>query len=47
MYIFERDDGGVGLAGVQWCECSAAVEEGRVANERAWVVAVERKCNEN
>ena len=26
---------------VEWCECSSAFEEGRVANERAWVVVVE------
>ena len=38
-------DGGVGLADVEWCVCSAVVEEGRVANERAWVVVVDRKCN--
>ena len=37
MYIFERDDGGVGLAGVQWCECSAAAEEeGWRMRERGW-----------
>ena len=41
MYTFKRGDDGVGLACVLWCECSAAVEEGRMANERAWVVVVE------
>ena len=32
MYTFKRGDSGVGLAEVEWCECSAVVEEGRVAN---------------
>ena len=41
IYIFKRGDGGVGLAYVEWCECSTVVEEARVANERAWVVVVE------
>ena len=41
MYTFKRDDGGVGLVDVELCECSAAVGEGRLANERAWVVVVE------
>ena len=34
MYTFKRGDGGVGLTDVEWCECSAVVEEGRVANVR-------------
>ena len=46
MYTFKREDGGVGLADVQWCECSAAGVEGRVAIEKEGeVVATKAFCN--